>query len=97
MTRWFAYGAGLLTAALLAAMPAFGQQPSQTQRTSADCKAHAPEKVDGQVMKVDPSAGKVTVKDKSGTMHEFQASHEMLQNMKAGDKIEATLREVPKC
>src|SRR5437660_41470 len=97
MTRWIAYGAGLVTAALLAAMPAFGQQPSQTQRTAADCKAHAPEKVDGQVMRVDANAGKVTVKDKSGTTHEFQASHEMLQSMKPGDKIEATLREAPKC
>jgi len=99
MSRWIAYGAGLLTLAFMAATPAFAQQqPSQTQPTSAaDCKAHAPQKVDGQVTRVDTNAGKITVKDKSGAMHEFQASKEMLQSMKAGDTIEATLREAPKC
>jgi len=97
MNRWIAFGAGLGTMALMAAMPAFGQQPqSQTPRTSADCKA-APQKVDGQVTRVDPNGGKVTVKDRNGTTHEFQASREMLQTLKSGDKIEATLREAPKC
>ena len=38
-----------------------------------------------------------TVKDRDGTTHEFQASKDMVQTMKPGDKIEATLREAPKC
>ena len=98
MSRWIVYGAGLVSMALLAAMPAFGHpQPSQTQRTSRECKAHAPEKVDGEVTRVDASSGRITIKDKSGTTHEFQASGEMVKTMKAGDKIEATLREAPKC
>ena len=39
----------------------------------------------------------MTIKDKSGATHEFQASKEMAQTMKPGDKIEATLREAPNC
>ena len=98
MNRWIAFGAGLGTMALMSVMPAFGQQPNpQAQGTSADCKASTPQKVDGQITRVDQAGGKVTVKDKSGTTHEFQASREMLQTLKTGDKIEATLREAPKC
>lgn len=48
-------------------------------------------------MSVDPNASKVTIKDKSGTTHEFQTSKEVAQTMKPGDKIEAMLREAPKC
>ena len=53
--------------------------------------------MDGQVTSVDPTAGKVTIKDKKGATHEFQTSQDMARTMKAGDKIEATLREAPKC
>ncbi len=97
MMKWIAYGAGLITAAMLAAMPAFGQQPQPSQAQRTDCKGHAPEKVDGQVTSVDQAANKITVKDKNGTTHEFQATAEMAKTMKPGDKIEATLREAPKC
>jgi hypothetical protein len=30
-------------------------------------------------------------------VHEFQASKETLQDFKVGDRIEANLREAPKC
>ena len=46
-------------------------------------------------MKVDAAAGKVTVQETDGKVHEFQASKEALQSMKAGDRIEANLR--PAC
>jgi hypothetical protein len=46
---------------------------------------------------VDQNAGKVTIRDSKGTTHEFQANRETLQEMKPGDKIEAKLREAPKC
>jgi len=46
-------------------------------------------------MKVDLAAGKVTVQEADGKVHEFQASKEALQSMKAGDRIEAKLR--PAC
>jgi hypothetical protein len=50
------------------------------------------------VVSVDHASNKVTVKDsKSGQTHEFQTSKETAQTMKPGDKIEATLRQAPKC
>ena len=92
MKRWSMVLAAFVTTASLTAGLAAGQPKS------ADCdKARAPEKVEGQVVRVDLNAGKLTVKEKNGTTHEFQATREMLQNMKPGDQIEAKLREVPKC
>jgi Cu/Ag efflux protein CusF len=91
MTRWLVVGSGVVPVALLVAGLSFGQSKP------ADCKAQAPEKVEGQVVSVDPQAGKVTVKEKNGTTHVFQASPETLQGMKPGDSIEAKLREAPKC
>ena len=97
MKQWIAL-AGLVGMALVAAMPAFAQSQTQPQPTSTDCRNAAPAKVDGQVVRVDQGSGKVTVRDtKTGATHEFQTSREMLQTMKPGDKIEATLREAPKC
>lgn len=42
---------------------------------------------------------KADCKDRAATptTHEFQANRETLQDMKPGDKIEAKLREAPKC
>ena len=93
MKRWIAISAGVVTMALLAGGPALAQQP----QSKADCQAKTPQKVDGQVVSVDPNANKITVKDKSGTTHEFEATKETVQTMKPGDRIEATLRQAPKC
>jgi Cu/Ag efflux protein CusF len=95
MKRWKALCAGVATLAVFAGTAAIAQQPPPA--ASTDCKTKSPAKVDGQVVSVDQNAGKVTIKDKSGTTHEFQTSRETAQTMKAGDKIEATLREAPKC
>jgi hypothetical protein len=46
---------------------------------------------------VDPKTDKVTIRDKSGTTHEFQANKETTKDLKAGDTIEARLRVAPKC
>ncbi len=54
-----------------------------------------PEKVEGQVVKIDMDQGKVTVRGTDGMTHEFQSSRETLQDYKVGDRIEARLREVP--
>ncbi|PYM90776.1 MAG: hypothetical protein DME04_21645 [Candidatus Rokuibacteriota bacterium] len=94
MNRWLTILAGALATTLaLTTGLAFGQSKP------ADCqsRAKAPERVEGQVVNVDQAAGRVTVRDKSGTTHEFQANQETLQDMKKGDRIEATLREAPKC
>ena len=69
--------------------------------TSPVCEAHekargnAPKQVEGQVLRVDTAALRVTVQETDGKVHEFQASKEALQSMKAGDRIEANLR--PAC
>ena len=56
-----------------------------------------PQTVEGQVVKVDAAQNKLTVRQADGTVHEFQASAEALQGFKVGDRIEANLREAPKC
>jgi len=63
----------------------------------AQGKMKTPEKVEGQVVKVDQAQGKVTVREPGGTVHEFQASAETLKDLKVGERIEAKLREAPKC
>ena len=93
MMRWLVLSGVLTTSAFLATGLAFGQP-------KADCKnnrAQTPEKVEGQVMAVDQNAGRITVREKNGTPHEFQANRETLQDMKPGDQIEAKLRDAPKC
>ncbi len=63
-----------------------------------DCgKAGAPEKVEGQVVKIDADQGKLTVRAADGTTHEFQGSKETLQDYKVGDQIKAKLRSAPDC
>ena len=91
MNRWLTLSGGFVAIALLSTGLAFGQQPKP------DCKAGAPEKVEGQVVRVDPATNKVTVRDKSGATHEFQANKETTKDMKPGDQIEARLREASKC
>ena len=63
----------------------------------AQGKMKTPEKVEGQVVKVDTAQGKVTVREPGGAVHQFQASAETLKDLKVGDKLEAKLREAPKC
>jgi Cu/Ag efflux protein CusF len=90
-----------LTASFLAASVLWGGVALGQQTQPDLCSAHekakmsAPQKVEGRVMKVDAAAGKVTVQEADGKVHEFQASKEALQTMKAGDRIEAKLR--PAC
>jgi Cu/Ag efflux protein CusF len=91
MNRWLTLTGGLVMTALLSAGLAVAQQPK------ADCKAAAPEKVEGQVVRVDHKTHKVTIRDKSGVTHEFQANQDTTKDMKPGDQIEARLREAPKC
>ena len=91
MNRWLTLTSGFLAMTLLSAGLVLGQQPKP------DCKAGAPEKVEGQVIRVDHKTNKVTIRDKSGTTHEFQANTETTKDMKPGDQIEAKLRQAPKC
>ncbi len=92
MKRWLMLSGVFTTTAFLATGLAFGQP-------KADCKnrAQTPEKVEGQVTAVDQNSGRVTIRASNGTTHEFQANKETVKDMKPGDKIEAKLREAPKC
>jgi len=89
MKRWLTASSVLMTTAFLMTGLAFGQ-------SKADCKK-APEKVEGQVVSIDQNSGKVTIREKNGTTHEFQADRATLQDMKTGDQIEAKLRQAAKC
>jgi hypothetical protein len=48
--------------------------------------------VEGQVVKIDRSTRKVTLRTSGGQTYEFQASDETLQSLKVGDRLEAKLR-----
>jgi hypothetical protein len=48
-------------------------------------------------MNIDLQQGRVTVRERNGTMHAFQASPETLRGLKVGDNIEAKLRPLPNC
>jgi hypothetical protein len=70
------------------------------QTKPAECdrgRARTPEKVEGQVVQVDPDQGTLTLRGTDGTPHEFQASKETLQNYKVGDRLAAKLRSAPNC
>ena len=72
---------------------AFGQ----TKPPCEQGKVVTPAKVEGQVVKVDMQKGTVTVRGADGTVHEFQGGSETLKDLKPGDRVEANLREAPKC
>ena len=55
------------------------------------------QKVAGQVVKVDAAKNRLSVREADGTVHEFETSKETLADFKVGDRIEANLREAPKC
>ena len=68
-----------------------------TPPCDAQGRVMAPQKVEGQVVKVDAAQNRITVRETNGTTHEFETSKETAQSFKVGDRIEANLREAPKC
>ncbi len=88
----------ILAAGIVVAVPLWaGFAAGQAKPSCDQMKAAAPQKVEGQVVRVDAKGGKVAVKEADGKTHEFQASKETLDDLKVGDKIEANLRSVPNC
>jgi hypothetical protein len=98
--------AALAAAAMLIVGPAFAQgtkaqndcanQPSAAAKGSAErARTKAPEKIEGEVTKVDPQRGTLTVKRPDGTTHEFRGSADTVKDYKPGDRIELTLRAEP--
>jgi len=76
---------GPILAAAMLCVVAQGSVGAEDQRNT-------PDRVGGQVTKVDPARNRVTVRDGDGTVREFETSKETLQNMKVGDRIEAKRR-----
>jgi len=94
MHRWIRLSAGLAVGCLLWTGTALGEVRPVCDPQG---KVKTPERVGGDVTKVDMAQGRVTVRESDGTLHEFQASKETLQNVKVGGRVEAQLREAPKC
>ena len=65
------------------------------QTKPADCPK--PEKVEGQIVKVDMDQGKLTLRGADGKTFEFSASKETLQDKKVGDRMEVTRRMPEHC
>ena len=94
MHRWPAVAMGFTMTLVLWSGAAIGQtKPTCDQQG----RVMTPQKVEGQVVKLDAAQNKITVREANGTTHEFQASKETLQDLKVGDRIDANLREAPKC
>jgi hypothetical protein len=78
----------LIAGSLMCSAPALGQ-------TKPDCPK--PEKVEGQVVKVDMNQGTLTLRGPDGKIFEFTASKETLQDKKVGDRMEVTRRMPEGC
>jgi hypothetical protein len=93
--------AALAAAAMLIVGPAFAQgtkapcQPSASPGSGTAKTTKAPEKIEGEVTKVDQKSGTLTLKRPDGTTHEFKGSAETVREYKKGDRIELTLRSEP--
>jgi hypothetical protein len=98
MKTWTRLSAGFAASIILLSGIALAQDKPAGQDKSTGCeKAGVREKVEGQVTKVDPDQGKLTVQGPNGETYEFLASKETLQGYKVGDRIEARLRVNPAC
>lgn len=64
------------------------------QNSSADApRRDSPETIEGQVTKVEPDRGRITIRANDGTVHAFEAPAETLRSYKAGEPIKARLRK----
>jgi hypothetical protein len=73
-----------------------GMALAEVKLTNCDPVRYPPT-VEGQVTKINREEGKVTMRTSDGTVHEFQASKETLQDLKVGERITAKLRNAPHC
>ena len=94
MARWPLVAMGLVVALML--WPGYALAQGKPA-CDAQGRVMTPQKVEGQVTKIDTAQNKITLREADGTVHEFQASKETLQDLKVGDRLTANLREAPKC
>jgi hypothetical protein len=91
---WIHLGAGIVAGVILLSGTAPGDgKPANCAKNSASPS----ERVEGQVAKVDPDQGTVTLRAPNGQTYEFHASKETLQGYKVGDHMAATRRSDPNC
>ncbi len=63
-----------------------------------DCDtSKAPPLIAGMITKIDRAKSTVTLKERSGAIHEFQVAKVTMQDLKVGDELEASLRANPDC
>lgn len=94
MDRWKRLGAGVAASLVLLSGTASGEnKPANCAKNAASPS----ERVEGQVAKVDPDQGTVTIRSSNGATYEFHASKETLQGYKVGDHIAAARRSDPNC
>jgi len=86
--------AGALLIVIVSAASAFAQSKPPCD---AQGRVMTPQKVEGVVVSIDAARNILRVREADGKVHDFQASKETLQDFKVGDRIEANLREAPKC
>ena len=90
--------AGVVAAGMLWGGSAMGQaKPTCDPKVQPGSAPGTPERVTGEVVKVDQAAGRVTIKEADGKMYEFHANKDTIQTLKVGDRLEATLRTASAC
>jgi hypothetical protein len=94
MQRWAAVAAALSVTIMAWSGSALGQAKPPCDPQG---RVVTPQKVEGQIVGIDAAQNRLTVREADGTVHEFQASKETLADLKVGDRIDANLREAPKC
>jgi hypothetical protein len=93
-----AFVAGVVAAGMLWGGSAMGQaKPTCDPKSQPGSPAGTPERVTGQVVKVDQAAGRVTIKEADGKTYELHANKDTLQTLTVGDRLEATLRTATAC
>jgi hypothetical protein len=91
---WTRIGAGVAASLILLSGTAPGQdKPVNCTRNTASPS----ERVEGQVAKIDPDQGALTLRASNGQTYEFHASKETLLGYKVGDHIAAMRRSEPNC
>ena len=83
--------AGVVTAGLVWGGAAVAQNQPKPM-CDPKVQAGSKEKVSGEVVKVDQASGRVAIKEADGKTYEFLAQKDTMQNLKVGDRLEATLR-----
>lgn len=82
-------GLGLVAMALTLTL---GQAIPFAPARSAMAAEQASELVEGEVTNIDQARSRVTIRSRDGTVYEFEASAETLEDLKIGDRIEAKRR-----